>query len=152
MWCYLPCIRVIFIENKQDYENPSQRSYEFVVGIEDDVTAPPNIRIALRVINIFDNDPIILYDGPCQAKVRMPWGRLWTINEQWPMISFLKKIKIKELHANYDTECKFQVYDADGLDNNTLRMEIEGSYNESEKFEFRNAVDLDSYTRQYTLL
>lgn len=63
--------RAIFIENRQDYENPNQQSYEFVVGIRDDSTAPTNIRIVIRVINIFDNDPTIIYDGPCQAKVRV---------------------------------------------------------------------------------
>lgn len=62
-------VRAIFIENRQDYENPNQQSYEFVVGIRDDITAPADIRIVIRVINIFDNDPTIIYDGPCGAKV-----------------------------------------------------------------------------------
>ncbi|XP_037029736.1 cadherin-23-like [Bradysia coprophila] len=114
----------IFIENRQDYENPNQQSYEFVVGIRDDITAPTDIRILIRVMNIFDNDPTIIYDGPCKAK---------------------------ELHANYDTNCKFQVYDADGLLDNDIRIEIEGDYNETEHFEFRDPVDVDSYTREYTL-
>ncbi|KAJ6639917.1 Cadherin-23 [Pseudolycoriella hygida] len=114
----------ILIENRQDYENPSQQRYEFEVRIRDDPTAPTNIRILLRVLNIFDNDPRIIYDGPCIAE---------------------------ELTEDFDTNCKFQVYDADGLANNNLRLEIEGNNNESQKFEFRNPTNLDLYTREYTL-
>lgn len=59
---------------------------------------------------------------------------------------------LQELQENFDTNCKFQVYDADGLEDNMIKMEIEGSYNESEKFEFRNPVSRDLYTMEYTLL
>lgn len=72
---------------------------------------------------------------------------------KWNRFEHFSFFTFQELHSNYNTECKFTVYDADGLVDNALRMEIEdGDYNESSHFEFRNPVDIDGYTREYTLL
>lgn len=57
----------------------------------------------------------------------------------------------QELHANYNTDCKFEVYDPDGLAQNDFTLRIEGSNRESELFEFLNETILNEYTKQYTL-
>lgn len=61
--------REIFINARQDYENPVQRRYEFQIVIENDasVTEPGTILIVTK--NLFDNDPSITYEGPCVAPV-----------------------------------------------------------------------------------
>ncbi len=53
-----------------DFENQRQRFFDIGVRIENDATAPTDIRIVIRLNNIFDNDPTIIYDGPCKAVVR----------------------------------------------------------------------------------
>lgn len=55
------------------------------------------------------------------------------------------------MHANYNTECKFEVYDPDGLAQNDFTLRIEGSNRESELFEFLNETILNEYSKQYTL-
>lgn len=59
---------------------------------------------------------------------------------------------LQELHTNYNTGCKFEVYDPDGLTENDFTLRIEGSNRESDLFEFRNEVTLNEYSKQYTLL
>lgn len=61
--------REIFINLRQDYENPVQRRYEFDILIENDATVTNTGTILIVTKNLFDNDPSITYEGPCVAPV-----------------------------------------------------------------------------------
>lgn len=57
-------LRSIYVNNRQDYENLNQLLYIVNIRIQDDI-----VELNINLNNIFDNDPIITYEGPCHAVV-----------------------------------------------------------------------------------
>lgn len=60
----------MYVNNRQDYENRDQRQYSMVISITNDATAAGlTADLTISTVNIFDNPPSIIYNGPCEAKV-----------------------------------------------------------------------------------
>ncbi|CRL07387.1 CLUMA_CG020361, isoform A [Clunio marinus] len=111
----------MIVNNKQDYEQSQMRNYIFMVKIDEH-----EIYVQINVINIFDNAPILLFD--------------------------MNICKIPELtESNYDTGCIYNVYDADGLDQNDIRISIEDTRGEADLFEFVGGSSIDEYNTKFSL-
>lgn len=55
--------RSVFVQNRQDYENPDQQRYDIDISIGN-----TSKRLIIATINIFDNEPRLSYDGPCMVE------------------------------------------------------------------------------------
>lgn len=117
--------RGIYVKNRQDYETEAQQRYEFNVAILNDETVTNSVSFIVITINIFDNAPVISYEGPCVAE---------------------------ELRENFDTNCRFMVTHPDGTQNNPFRLVINGPNNEDRRFTFGEPYNEQKYSRQYNLM
>lgn len=113
------------MKNRQDYETEAQQRYEFDVAITDDSSVTSTVLLTVITINIFDNPPVISYEGPCVAE---------------------------ELRANFDTNCRFVVNHPDGIQDNPFRMVITGPNNEDRRFTFSDPYNEQKYSREYNLM
>lgn len=116
----------VWVDNRQDYENPDQQHYDLDISIAG--VAGATRRLIIVTVNIFDNEPRLSYEGPCV---------------------------VEELSAPVDTGCRFTVRHTDGILNNPFVLSVEGRYDETRKFGFSEPLDselLDKYTREYTLM
>ncbi|XP_037943087.1 protocadherin Fat 3-like [Teleopsis dalmanni] len=81
--------------------------------------------ILLTLENIFDNKPSVTYNpSPC---------------------------RVEELQTNFITNCIFTIYDADGMDRNILRIQVNGQYNEADIFDFEEFGETRTYEKEYKL-
>lgn len=117
--------RGIYVKNRQDYETEAQQRYVFDVAIFDDEAVTSTVSLTVITINIFDNSPIISYEGPCVAE---------------------------ELRANFDTNCRFVVTHQDGTQDNPFQMVISGPNNENQRFTFSDPYNEQQYSREYNLM
>lgn len=121
-------IRLVNVQNRQDYERDEQQLYDIELSVADDpeVSATKRVRLIVAVLNIFDNVPSISMDGQCV---------------------------VDELQANVEAKCKFTVYHADGTRNNPFQMSVAGrGFGEERKFGFSAPFNEQTYSRDYTLM
>lgn len=126
--CTHSSIRLIDVQNKQDFEREEQQLYDIELAIAGDpeVAESKRVRLTVAVLNIVDNAPAISIDGPCV---------------------------VDELLSGVDAKCKFTVYHLDGIKDNPFQMSITGrGFGEERKFGFSAPFNEQTYSREYSLM
>lgn len=112
------------VNGRLDYESMDQHDISFEITVPENENDSIKPRISLSVLNIFDNTPRLDSVGSCI---------------------------IDELQDPFLTNCKYLLYDADGMVGNEHRFRISGQNAEDELFEFVAGETVTTYETEYFL-